>query len=97
MIHMLLKEHFHVPESGSLTVTWLFNLAYLMDNPLIKLGWKPAKPEMNDGMNKLCKYLALNPKQNFFMRLEPCFADRYGAPIKLERWILNQKMKDGAL
>ena len=39
----------------------------------------------------------MNPKQNFFMRLEPCFADQYGTPIKLERWISKQKMMDGAL
>ena len=79
-----------------MTVAWLYNLAYLMDNPLVKLGWKPAKPEMNDGKNKLCKYLAQNPKQSFFMSLEKGFADQYGSPIQLEKWITKKKMMDGA-
>ena len=76
-------------------MAWLYNLAYLMDNPLVKLGWKPAKPEMNDGKNKLCKYLAQNPKQSFFMSLEKGFADQYGSPIQLEKWITKKKMMDG--
>ena len=56
-IRELLVEHFRVPENGSLTVAWLFNLAYLMDNPLVKLGWKPVKHEPQAGSdvpNKLC-------------------------------------------
>ena len=44
-IRELLAEHFRVPENGSLTVAWLFNLAYLMDNPLVKLGWRPCNYE----------------------------------------------------
>ena len=55
----MLIEHFRVAENGSMTVAWIFNLAYLMDNPLVKLGWRPVRHELqtrakNDGPNKLC-------------------------------------------
>ena len=79
-IKELLIEHFRVPENGSLTVAWLFNLAYLMDNPLIKLGWRPCNYEPQSGMsndvpNKLCEYLAENPRLSFFVTPDMQFND----------------------
>ena len=79
-IRELLIEHFRVPENGSLTVAWLFNLAYLMDNPLVKLGWRPCNYEPQTGMAndvpaKLCEYLAENPRLSFFVTPDVHFTD----------------------
>ena len=51
-----------------------------MDNPLIKLGWRPVKHEPQTGQNtdvpnKLCEYLAENPRLSFFMTADNQYYD----------------------
>ena len=69
-----------------------------MDNPLVKLGWKPVKHEPTTGSdvpNKLCEYLAENPRLSFFVTPELQFTDQFGNDLKIERWIAKRKCVDG--
>ena len=53
-----------VDESGGLMFDELVQLACLMDNPLIKIGWDPISPDPEANHNglpeKLCTFLAEN-------------------------------------
>ena len=69
-IRAILEENCKVDMSSCITFHELKKLAYLMDNPLIKLGWKPIKHEPTAGKdvpNALCEYLAENPRLSFFV------------------------------
>ena len=95
----IISENCRLDENGNMSFTELKKLAYLMDNPLIKLGWKPVRHEPTKGSegvpNKLCEYLAENPRLSFFVTPEMQFSDQYGNELKIERWIAKQKMADG--
>ena len=58
----ILQENCRIDEKGMISFVELKKLAYLMDNPLIKLGWKPVKHEPTTGSgevpNKLSEFLA---------------------------------------
>ena len=87
----ILSENCRLDENGNISFAELKKLAYLMDNPLIKLGWKPVKHEPTTGSagvpNKLCEYLAENPRLSFFVTQEMQFSDQFGNDLKIERWI----------
>ena len=56
-IRAILQENCKVDEDECISFHDLKKLAYLMDNPLVKLGWKPVKHEPQAGSdvpNKLC-------------------------------------------
>ena len=67
----ILQDNCRVDHNGCISFTELKKLAYLMDNPLIKLGWKPVKHEPTAGSgevpSKLSDYLAENPRLSFFL------------------------------
>ena len=71
-----------------------------MDNPLMKLGWKPLKHEPVKGNGeapeKLCQHLAENPILSFFLTPDMRFKDKDGNEFKIERWMSKQRMMDGA-
>ena len=96
----ILQENCRLDENGMISFVELKKLAYLMDNPLIKLGWKPVKHEpttgSGQGPNKLAEFLAENPRLSFFLTPEMRFADQYGNELKIERWIAKQKMANGS-
>ena len=70
-----------------------------MDNPLVKLGWKPIKHEPTGGKdvpNALCDYLAENPRLSFFVTDDTPLTDQLGNPLKIERWIAKKKTPEGS-
>ena len=69
-----------------------------MDNPLVKLGWRPIRHEPQPGSevpNKLCEYLAENPRLSFFVTEDMHFVDQQGHNLTIERWIAKKKTADG--
>lgn len=97
-IRAILQENCKMDEDECITFHDLKKLAYLMDNPLVKLGWKPVKQEPQEGSdvpNKLCQYLAENPRLSFFVTPELHFNDQYGNELNIERWLAKRKCLDG--
>ena len=98
-IRAILEENCKVDMSSCITFHELKKLAYLMDNPLVKLGWKPIKHEPTGGKdvpNALCDYLAENPRLSFFVTDDTPLTDQLGNPLKIERWIAKKKTPEGS-
>ena len=79
-IRAILEENCRIDKTGCILFHDMKKLAYLMDNPLIKLGWRPCNYEPQSGMsndvpNKLCEYLAENPRLSFFVTPDMQFND----------------------
>ena len=97
-IRAILEENCKVDMESCISFHELKKIAYLLDNPLIKLGWRPIRHEPQPGSevpNKLCEYLAENPKLSFFVTDDMHFTDQQGHNLTIERWIAKKKTADG--
>ena len=97
-VRTILNMNCKVDENGGIIFDELVQLACVMDNPLIKIGWDPisSEPEANDNglPEKLCTFLTENKNLSSLFSAEIEVTDELGNEIKIERWTKKHKSKD---
>ena len=92
------NENCKTDQNGNIGFNELVRLAYLIDNPLIKVGWDPVSLETINSTQflpeKLSEFLAENRNLSSLLSDEMAFKDELGNDLKIERWVKKAKILD---